>query len=96
MTEETSSTADWLMEGFYAGAEDFLELERENICNAIAKNMMAQIIEFGCERYELEGENEDIVTVSVNIPGISENVRLSFKRSRFEEIMGKDWLVLDR
>ena len=71
-------------------------MEQRNISRAIARNMMAQIIEFGCERYELEGENGDIVTVSVSIPGISENVRLSFKRSRFEEIMGKDWLVLDR
>ena len=71
-------------------------MEQRNISRAIARNMMAQIIEFGCERYELEGENEDIVKVSVNIPGISENVRLSFERSRFEEIMGKDWLVLDR
>ena len=71
-------------------------MEQRNISRAIARNMMFQLIEFGCERYELEGENEDVVTVSVNIPGISENVRLSFKRSRFEEIMGKDWLVLDR
>ena len=71
-------------------------MEQRNISRAIARNMMFQLIEFGCERYELEGENGDIVTVSVNIPGISENVRLSFERSKFEEIMGKDWLVLDR
>ena len=54
---------------------------------------MFQLIEFGCERYDLEGENGDIVTVSVNIPGISEDMRLSFERSKFEEIMDNSVFV---
>lgn len=81
------------MEGFYAVAEDYLELERENICKAIARNMMVQIIEFGCEIYDLQDEDGYILAVSVRIPGISEVVKLSFERSKLEEIMGKDWLV---